>query len=79
MTVPRPGPPPRPADPRPGGLRSGVLGPTQPRPTDVGENVARAMAGLDGLDDRPLAEHVAAFERVHAALGEALADPSGPE
>jgi hypothetical protein len=35
--------------------------------------VSRAMAGLDGLGDRPLAEHVEAFERVHAALGEALA------
>jgi hypothetical protein len=31
------------------------------------------MAGLDGLDGRPPAEHVDAFERVHAALGEALA------
>jgi hypothetical protein len=53
MTVPVPGPPPRPPD-----------------PTEV---VGRAMAGLDGLADRPLAEHVAAFEQVHAALGEALA------
>jgi hypothetical protein len=53
MTVPMPGPPPRPADP--------------------GEAVARAMAGLDGLADRPLAEHVEAFERVHAALSDALA------
>ena len=53
MTVPLPGPPPRPADPQ--------------------ENVARAMAALDGLADRPLAEHVEAFEQVHAALGDALA------
>jgi len=29
---------------------------------------------LDGLADRPLAEHVAVFEQVHAALGWALAD-----
>lgn len=57
MTVPLPGPPPRPADPQ--------------------ETVARAMAGLDGLADRPLAEHVEAFERVHAALSDALAGPSG--
>ena len=42
-----------------------------PRPA-----VASAMAALDDLADRPLAEHVEAFERVHAALGEALADPS---
>lgn len=40
---------------------------------DPAEAVARAMAGLDGVADRPLAEHVEAFERVHAALGEALA------
>lgn len=59
MTNPAPGPP-RPADPR------------LPRP-EPGEVVARAMAGLDGISDRPLAEHVDAFERVHAALGEALA------
>jgi hypothetical protein len=43
-----------------------------PGPTDPAEIVGRAMAGLDGLADRPLAEHVAAFEQVHAALGEAL-------
>jgi hypothetical protein len=35
--------------------------------------VAAALAGLDHLDERPLAEHVTAFERVHAALGDALA------
>lgn len=57
MTVPIPGPP-RPADPR---------GP-EPRAA-----VAAAMAGLDGLAERPLAEHVDAYERVHAALGDALA------
>ncbi|MGI9000765.1 MAG: hypothetical protein ACR2GH_03785 [Pseudonocardia sp.] len=59
MTVPTPGPPPRPVDPQ--------------------ESVDLAMAGLDGLTDRPLAEHVEAFERVHAALGDALAaGSSGP-
>jgi hypothetical protein len=31
------------------------------------------MASLDDLRDRPLAEHVEAFERVHTALGDALA------
>jgi hypothetical protein len=37
------------------------------------------MAALDVLDERPPAEHVEAFERVHAALGEALAAGStGP-
>jgi hypothetical protein len=68
MTVPTPGPP-RPADPRA----------SQPPVRDPGETVARAMAGLHELADRPLPEHVEAFERVHAALGEALAaGSSGP-
>jgi hypothetical protein len=40
---------------------------------DHAEAVARAVAGLDGMAERPLAEHVEAFERVHTALGEALA------
>jgi hypothetical protein len=35
------------------------------------------MTALDGLADRPLAEHVEVFEQVHAALGEALASPAG--
>jgi len=63
VTAPTPSPvpgPPSPADPRA----------SLPEPGDV---IARAMAGLDGLADRPLAEHTDAFERVHAALGEALA------
>jgi hypothetical protein len=47
--------------------------PGPPRPADPAESVARAMTGLDGLADRPPAEHVDVFERVHAALGEALA------
>jgi hypothetical protein len=38
------------------------------------EEVALALAALDRLAERPLAEHVAVFERVHAALGRALAD-----
>jgi len=36
------------------------------------------MSGLHGLDERPLAEHVAAFERVHTALSDALAAGSSP-
>ncbi|WP_214407510.1 hypothetical protein [Pseudonocardia lacus] len=61
MTVPKPGPPPV----------------AQARPADPRLAVERAMTALDGLADRPLAEHVAVFERVHAALGEALASPAG--
>lgn len=52
--------------------------PESPDVVDPQDTVARAMEGLDGLADRPLAEHVDAFERVHAALGDALAGPSGP-
>ncbi len=54
--------PPRPVDPR------ALQGPTPE------EAVAAAMAALEDLADRPLAEHVAVFEQVHAALGRALAD-----
>lgn len=58
--------------PRPADLRA------SPTP-DPGDALGRAMAGLAGLADRPLAEHVEAFERVLAALGEALAAGStGP-
>ena len=46
---------------------------TDPVPSaDPAEVVGAAMTGIEGLAERPLAEHVAAFERVHAALGEAL-------
>jgi hypothetical protein len=64
MTLPPPGP--RPADPRPPGRRhDGVADPVQ--------TIDRASEGLAGLADRPLAEHVAVFERIHSALGDALA------
>jgi hypothetical protein len=63
MTVPKPGPPPSaPA--------------VAQAPVDARRAVERAMAALDGLADRPLAEHVEVFERVHAALGDALAAPA---
>jgi hypothetical protein len=57
-------------------MNAPVPGPP-PRPADPAELVGRAMAGLEGLSEGPLAEHVAAFERVHAALGEALAAGEG--
>jgi hypothetical protein len=41
--------------------------------------VQRALTALDGLPERPLAEHVAVFEDLHTALSDALAGPSGPE
>lgn len=45
----------------------------EPPPADPAAAVAAAMAALDDLADRPPAEHVEAFERVHRVLGEALA------
>lgn len=60
MSVPTPGPPPVPADPR------------GPSVESLRADVAEALADLDGLAQRPPAEHVEAFERVHAALGDAL-------
>lgn len=65
MSVPTPGP--RPGDPRPAEQR-----PVAALRADVEE----AVAGLDDLDGRPVSEHPAAFERVHAALGLALTSGS---
>jgi len=55
-----------------------VAPPGSPRPADPpppapGEAIAQAMAALEELEGRPPGEHVEAFERVHAALGDALA------
>lgn len=62
-TPPPSGPAPRPGDPRPA---------PQPPVASLSAGVDEAMAGLAGLSERPVGEHVAAFERVHTALGEAL-------
>ncbi|AEA25991.1 hypothetical protein Psed_3821 [Pseudonocardia dioxanivorans CB1190] len=84
MTDPSPDRPapravPLPGDPRPGPPPSAPAG---ARPVEaVRASVERAVAGLDAVAGRPVAEHVAAFEAVHAALGEALAagGPSGDQ
>lgn len=47
--------------------------PGPPRPADPRAAVTAAMAALDVLAVRPPAEHVEAYERIHTALGEALA------
>ncbi|GAA2882766.1 hypothetical protein GCM10010472_46160 [Pseudonocardia halophobica] len=58
MTVPVPG------DPRP----------MSARPLEaVRADVEAALGALDALAEQPAEEHVAVFERVHAALGAALA------
>jgi hypothetical protein len=63
MTLPPSGP--RPVDPRTSGASpQGIL--------DPASTVERALDELDGLGDRPLTEHVAVFEQLHAALGDAL-------
>ncbi|WP_424188351.1 hypothetical protein ACOBQX_09835 [Actinokineospora sp. G85] len=56
--VPQPGPP--------------VPGPPGPQPVSD-EAIAEAVAGLDGLDELPVDEHVARFDAVHVALTAALA------
>ncbi len=50
--------------------------PVGPRRADT-QAVTHAVAGLDAVADRPLAEHVIAFERMHAVLGDALAAGDG--
>ena len=42
-------------------------------PADPLAPVEQAVAALDVLADRPPGEHVEAYERVHAALSDALA------
>lgn len=39
--------------------------------------VDAVLASLEGLDERPVAEHVAVFEAAHEALRGALADAGG--
>jgi len=39
---------------------------------DAQETVPEALAALDGLDDLPVGEHLAAFERAHRELRSAL-------
>lgn len=46
---------------------------------DPAAAIRRALAELDELADRPLAEHVAVFEGIHGALSDALAAGSAGE
>ena len=45
-----------------------------PAPPPAGSSVTRAIAQLDGLAERPLAEHPDVYQQVHEALQGALAD-----
>jgi hypothetical protein len=52
-----------------------VEGVAQQRPDGTGHpEVDRVLGSLDGLDERPVAEHVAVFEAAHDTLRNALAD-----
>ncbi|MFC5206813.1 hypothetical protein ACFPM0_09725 [Pseudonocardia sulfidoxydans] len=69
---PRPLPGPPPGDPRP--ARPHDPRPAEARPLDaVRASVGAALAALDEVADHPVAEHVAAYEALHTALGDALA------
>jgi hypothetical protein len=68
MTLPPSGP--RPVDPR---VLHGRAPVAAGQDADPVEAVDRALGELSGLADRPLVEHVAIFERIHVALGDALA------
>ena len=72
---PLPGPPPGdPRLPRPADVRPHEPRPAEARPLDaVRASVGAAMAALDDVADGPVAEHVAAYEALHTALGDALA------
>jgi hypothetical protein len=82
MTLPPPPPPPRPRPVDPCVLRGRGSdevdpGTTDPTRQDPAGEVERALGELDGLGERPLAEHVGVFERIHTALQDALAAGSG--
>lgn len=52
-----------------------VQGVPQQLPDGTGHpEVDRVLGSLDGLDERPVAEHVAVFEAAHDTLRNALAD-----
>jgi hypothetical protein len=72
-------PPPRPVDPRSlrGPGSDDDPGTTDPTRRDRTGEVEGALGELDGLGERPLAEHVGVFERIHTALQDALAAGSG--
>jgi hypothetical protein len=50
---------------------------TEPDVPEPVAPVAAAISELNGLEHRPLGEHVAAFDRVHLALTDALSAIDG--
>lgn len=54
--------------------------PTAPAPTSTSASIAaalEALAGLEGLDDRPVGEHAAVLEAVHQSLRAILLEGDG--
>lgn len=56
-------------DEQPGGGTGG--------PSDLAAGIADALSALEGLDARPTATHVDAFEHMHTALTDALSAIDG--
>jgi hypothetical protein len=54
-----------------------VATPADPDTATGQPEVDAVLASLDGLADRPVAEHVAVFEQAHERLRRALDAPSG--
>ncbi|WP_239070123.1 hypothetical protein [Cellulomonas chitinilytica] len=67
---------PTPASVRRDASTDGTAGAPSAGPTGDA-HVDEALTRLDGLDDAPLREHVAAFDAVHGALQDRLADAEG--
>ncbi|WP_170324080.1 hypothetical protein [Cryptosporangium phraense] len=71
---PKPGPPRVPAP----GTGSDGAAPDGAAPDGEAEaQVADVLTQLDGLDDRPVTEHVAAYEAVHRTLQDTLSAVDG--
>lgn len=49
-----------------------MLAKTPGDPAVAVDSISTALSGLEGLDERPVQEHVERFENVHAALTDAL-------
>jgi len=60
------------AVPTPPTPRDAVRGGATPEPGAPADGVRHALDALTGLEDRPLGEHVAAFERAYGALASTL-------
>ena len=52
-------------------------GHAEPVPSDGISDVAEVLSAIEGLDDRPVADHVAVFEEAHERLRRALDPPRG--